>query len=258
MKALILAAGQGTRLKQLTAHRPKPLLPLRGQPVLVHTIRWLQSYGIGDIAVNVHHHADAVVAALGDGTRLGVSITYSHEERLLGTAGAAKRLAGYLTEPFVVVYGDVLTNLDLSRLIHFHHSRPGSGRSYPALTLALYHVPEPSQCGLVETGAAGRIRRFVEKPPADQVFTDLAFSGVMVCEPRILRFIPEGDVYDFGHHLIPLLLAAGEPLYAQPIDRAAGEYVIDIGTLQGYLAALHTCAPLPPAVASSLGTRASA
>jgi NDP-sugar pyrophosphorylase family protein len=246
MKALILAAGQGTRLGTLTAKRPKPMLPVQGKPLLEHTLAWLRRYGIVDIAINVHHHPEVIAGHFGDGDRFGVRLTYSREEKLLGTAGAAKRLAAYLNEPFVVVYGDVFTNLDLTRLIALHQQGDSRRPAAALMTLALYRVPNPTQCGLVETAPDGRIVRFVEKPDAAQVFTDLAFSGVMVCQPAILDQIPPDVSYDYGHDLLPRLLAAGAPLYAQAI--APSEYVIDIGTLQGYLAALDkTAQPGKPA-----------
>lgn len=236
MKAFILAAGQGTRLGRLTANRPKPMLPIQGKPLLEHTLAWLRCHGIVDIAINLHHHPEVIANHFGDGRDFGVRLTYSHEERLLGTAGAAKRLVGYLTDPFVVVYGDVLTNLDLARLLALHQQGDGRRQEAALMTLALYRVPDPTQCGLVDIAADGRILRFVEKPDAAHVFTDLAFSGVMVCQPAVLDRIPAGTSYDVGHDLLPCLLAAGAPLYAQAI--ASGEYVVDIGTLQGYLAAL--------------------
>lgn len=240
MKALILAAGQGTRLGQLTANRPKPMLPIQGKPLLEYTLAWLRHHGIVDIAINLRHCSEAIVRHFGTGSRLGVAITYSHEEELLGTAGAAKQLASYLTEPFVVVYGDVFTNLNLTRLIAFHQSSVGRTQASGLMTLALYQVSDPTQCGLVDVAPDGQIRRFVEKPEADQVFTDLAFSGVMVCQPAILEYIPLSVSYDFGHDLLPRLLDASVPLYAQSI--APAEYVVDIGTLQGYLTALHRVA----------------
>lgn len=240
MKALILAAGQGTRLRQLTENRPKPMLPIRGRPLLEYTLAWLRRHGVVDIAINLHYRSEAIVGHFGDGSQWGVSITYSYEERLLGTAGAAKQLTPYLSEPFVVVYGDVFTNLDLTRLAAFHQHSADRAQTNASLTLALYRVSDPTQCGLVDVAPDGQILRFVEKPEADQVFTDLAFSGVMVCEPAILAHIPFGLSYDFGHDLAPRLLDAGMPLYAQSI--APTEYVIDIGTLQGYLAALYKAA----------------
>jgi mannose-1-phosphate guanylyltransferase len=239
MKALILAAGQGTRLGHLTKNRPKPMLPIGGRPLLQHTVEWLRDYGIKEIAINLHHRPDVVMEFFGDGAHLGVAIHYSDEKELLGTAGAAKRLEPYFDEDFVVVYGDVLTNLDLMRLINFHNQQGNHGRELPTMTLALYNVPDLTQCGLVETDTTGYVTRFVEKPAPDQVFTDLAFSGIMICRPAIFKHIPIETFFDFGHDLIPALLAADAPMSAQVI--AKDEYVIDIGTLPGYLTALQTC-----------------
>lgn len=231
MKALILAAGKGTRLQHLTNDCPKPMLPIGGRPLLERLICWLRDHGIRDIALNLHYYPEAITDYFGQGQALGVTLTYSYEAQLLGTAGAAKRLQTFLDEPFVVVYGDLYTNLDLGRLVQFHFEQV---KTQPAAlaTLALYHVPNPSECGLVELTADGRITRFVEKPPPDQVFTDLANAGVMLCEPRILDFIASATVSDFGRDLFPALLAAGEPLYGQPL--AAQEFLIDIGTPAGY------------------------
>lgn len=235
MKALILAAGQGTRLRRLTAHRPKPMLPLRSIPLLQHTITWLRSHGVEEMWINLHYHPEQIAGYFGNGARFGVAIRYSYENELLGTAGAAKKLQPYLDETFVVVYGDVYTNLNLTRIgqTHGQHVREAGGH----LTLVLYPVNNPEACGLVETDAQGRITRFVEKPPSHLVFTDQAFSGVMLCEPHILERVPLDRPYDFGRDLIPKLLAEQAPLYAEPL--ADREFVIDIGTLGGYLHALN-------------------
>jgi mannose-1-phosphate guanylyltransferase/phosphomannomutase len=241
MKALILAAGQGTRLRQLTARRAKPMLPIGGKPLLQHTVAWLRDHGVRQIAVNLHHYPGSIVGYFGDGARCDVALHYSYETTLLGTAGAAKHLEHFLDETFVVVYGDVFTNLDLTRLAVDHArdvAAAGSNPPAPGATMVLYRVGNPEECGLVATDVHGRVTRFVEKPPAGDVFTDLAFSGVLVCEPGVLAAVPPGQPFDFGHDLIPRLLAGGAPLYAKPL--AAGEYVIDIGTLGGYLRALRT------------------
>jgi len=235
MKALILAAGKGTRLQQLTVNCPKPMLPVQGQPLLASLVSWLRKHHITQIAMNLHHCPKVITDYFGEGQHMGVSITYSYEETLLGTAGAAKRLQTFLDEPFVVVYGDLYTNLDLTRLIKFH--RRHKRGAFPDLlaTLALYRVPNPTECGLVEQDTVGRITRFVEKPPPDQVFTDLANAGVMICEPNILEFVPEETVYDFGRDLFPERLRAGISLFGQPL--ADSEFLIDIGTPGGYVRA---------------------
>lgn len=243
MKALILAAGQGTRLKYLTFQRPKPMLPIGNIPLLQHTVEWLRDYDVTDIAINLFHHADTITKHFGNGGRFGVSIHYSYENELLGTAGAAKKLAHFLDEPFIIIYGDVYTNLDLKRISrsHLRHITEGnSSADSTTVTMALYEVVNPEECGLVETDAIGRVTRFVEKPRRDQVFTNQAFSGVMICSPKLLDYIPEGVAYDFGSQLLPNLLKSEIPLYAEPI--AQNEFVIDIGTLPGYLRALQTAA----------------
>lgn len=232
MKALILAAGKGTRLQKLTNTCPKPMVPIGGQPLLAHLVGWLRDHNIRQIAMNLHYHPEVITTYFGDGHHLDVAITYSYEEQLLGTAGAAKRLQPFLDEPFMVVYGDLYTNLDLTRLIKFHMQQQALAAGGSLATLALYQVPNPTECGLVELTTAGRITRFVEKPPPDQVFTDLANAGVMICEPRLLDFIHEAMVCDFGRDLFPALLRAGEGLYGQPLT--ADEFLIDIGTPAGY------------------------
>jgi len=235
MKALILAAGKGTRLGPLTDSLPKPMIPVGGQPLLAYLIDWLRGYGVTEIAINLHHQADAITNYFGDGRDRGVSLTYSYEPRLLGTAGAAKQLQPFLDETFVLVYGDVYTNLNLAKLADFHRRKLAGlervadrGRS---VTLSLYRVSNPSQCGLVDLEPDGRITRFVEKPPPEEVFTDLANAGLCVVEPGALGYIPPGQVYDFGRDLFPQLLDVGAPLFGLPI--ADDEFLIDIGTPAG-------------------------
>ncbi len=246
MKALILAAGKGTRLQDLTRNCPKPMLPLHGTPLLAHVVSWLRAYGITEIAMNLHHCPDVITDYFGDGAAWDVTITYSYEPVLMGTAGAAKRLETFLDQPFVVAYGDVYTNLKLDRLLQAHHQQLGEDGSRPLATLALYRVPNPTECGLVELDEQGQIRRFVEKPPADQVFTDLANAGVMVCEPEVLCFTPKETSFDFGRDLFPAALAAGKRLRGEVI--ALDEYLIDIGTPSAYQRAQQLLPSVIPGV----------
>lgn len=224
MKAMILAAGEGTRLRPLTNMIPKPMLPVGGKPLLEHTICWLRTHGIEQVAINLHHGPWLTQAYLGDGSAWGVRITYSLEDRLLGTAGAVKKLQSYFDDTFVVVYGDVLTNMDLTGLVSFHQAKGGG------VTIALYRVENPWTCGLIELDGEGRLLRFVEKPSPEDVFTDLASAGVFVMEPRVLDHIPVDTFYDFGHDLFPALLTEGVPLYGYPTDA----YLVDIGTMEKY------------------------
>lgn len=135
-----------------------------------------------------------------------MDITYSLEDPVLGTAGAVKKLQDYFDDAFLVFYGDVLTNLNIGALISFHRLKEGLA------TIALYRVENPSACGLVELDEGSRITRFVEKPPPEEVFTDLANTGIFVLEPAVMAYIPPDTFYDFGHDVFPKLLEEGQPL----------------------------------------------
>ncbi|MBK8047607.1 MAG: nucleotidyltransferase family protein [Anaerolineales bacterium] len=232
MKALILAAGKGTRLKSLTADRPKPMLPVGDEPLLAHHVRRLRDAGVEEIAINLHHAADVITDYFGDGSRFGVRLVYSYEPELMGTAGAAKILESFLDTTYFVVYGDVFTNIGLVELAQFHADHKQQRVAPMALTMSLYRVPNPTECGLVEVDSTGRVTRFVEKPPADQVFTDLANAGILVCDPAVMAITPAATVFDFGRDLIPLMLEQGGAVFGKAITDE--EYVIDIGTPAGF------------------------
>ncbi len=219
-RAVILCAGQGRRLFPLTANCPKPLLPVGGRPALDYTLELCRFHGIVEIAINLHHCPQAILQHLGDGHAFGLYIHYSYEPELLGSAGALKPLRDFLERTFFVLYGDVLTNMDLAAMLAYHRRHGGVG------TVALYRVPDPQRCGLVELDAAGRLRRFVEKPA--QPFGDLANAGIYILEPKILAYLPEQGPCDFGQDLFPQLLRSGVALYGYPLE--AGEYLVDIGT----------------------------
>ena len=219
MRAMILAAGEGQRLRPLTLRMPKPMVPVGGRPVLEHLVALLRLHGIREIAITLHYRPEAIIEYFGDGQKFGVEITYSHEEQLLGSAGAARALDTFLTETFVVLYGDVLTNIDLSALVARHRATGATG------TIALYEVSEPSRCGIAELDASGRMTRFVEKPAPGTVKGNLANSGILVLEPGVIREIPPCEKYDLGLHLIPKLLDQGMPLFGERLDG----YILDIG-----------------------------
>ena len=225
LKGMILAAGVGSRLQPLTDNCPKPMLPIGNKPVLEHIINWLQHYQIKDIALNLYHLPEKITNHFGDGTAHGVQFHYSTEKTILGTAGALTSFNRFLDTPFVVVYGDVITNLDLDAMLAFHR------RQQAAITLALYQVDDPSRCGLVDTDEQGRVRRFIEKPDPAEIFTDLANGGIYLVEPEILSYIPAGQFYDFGHDLFPKLLTQNIPIYGYSIGDA---YLIDMGTHETY------------------------
>jgi mannose-1-phosphate guanylyltransferase len=240
-KALVLAAGEGTRLRPLTLTVPKAMVPVDGEPVLAHIIAWLARHGVHEVAINLHYRPEAITDFFGNGSRWRVQLRYSQEERLLGTAGAARRLSRFLQDgPFVVVYGDVLTDLDLGRLLGFHEERR---RTEPgiAATLALYRVPNPTEVGIVGVDGRSRVTRFLEKPRPEQVFTDLANAGVMIVEPRVLAAIPDGQFSDFGLDVLPALLAAGAPIYGWVIP--ADAYLLDMGSLEKYAQAQREWPP---------------
>jgi NDP-sugar pyrophosphorylase family protein len=222
-KGVILAAGRGERLRPLTDGLPKPMLPIAGRPLLEHLLALLVEAGVREVAINLYHRPEAILSYLGDGSRLGLRVVYSREETLLGTAGALRPLAPFLDRTFFVLYGDVLSSLDLRRLAEFHRQRGG------ALTMALYREKEDvSRCGVAETEPGGRIRRFVEKPK-EAPSSPWAAAGALVMEPWVLRFLPEG-VSDLGSDLFPRLVELGVPIYGY---RCCG-YFLDIGSPERY------------------------
>lgn len=226
VKTFILAAGEGTRLHPLKLDVPKPMVPINGIPLLEVTINQLRQQDFRELIINLHHRPEVITNHFDSGQRFGVNITYSHEDELLGTAGAIKHVEPLLDDTFFVVYGDVLTDLDYRRLLDFHRQKKA------IVTLSLYQVDNPTQVGLVETDQDNRVAAFVEKPAADQVFTDLANAGILVCEPDILGLIPPDAFYDFGHDLLPSLLNLGYPMYGLPIKDST--LLIDIGTPEKY------------------------
>jgi len=199
MKAMILAAGEGTRLRLLTKHCPKPMLPVGGRPLLEHLLKLLRSHGVKEVAINLHYRPEAVTSHFGDGSGLGMNIAYSHEEELLGTAGALRRMAPFLNDTFLVLCGDLLTDADFTSLVEFHRWRGA------VATTALHRVEEPGRAGLVDAAPDGRILRFEEKPPRSRRFTNLACAGIYVFEPSVLAEIPEGRPSDLGRDLFPCL-----------------------------------------------------
>jgi NDP-sugar pyrophosphorylase family protein len=210
----------------LTLSCPKPMLQVGGRPALNYLLDLCRAHDVREVAINLHHCAEAIPAHLGDGSALDMAVHYSREPVLLGSAGALRPLRSFLDRPFFVLYGDILTTLDLSAMARFHHTHGGLG------TIALYRVPDPERCGLIETAAAGRIVRFVEKPAPGQVFTNLVNAGVYLLDPAVLAHLPETMPYDFGRDFFPRLLAAGVPLYGYPLRD--DEYLLDIGTPENY------------------------
>ncbi len=209
MKAMIMAAGLGTRLRPLTQFLPKPMVPIANRPVLHHLLNLLVRHDIREVGINIHAFPDIIKGYFGDGSSLGMSIRWSEEKDLLGTAGGTKRLEEYWArEPIVVTSGDGLHDVDITALIG-HHRRCGG-----IATLAVKPVQDPSAYGVVILDRATRILGFQEKPTRDEARSDLANCGVYVIEPEVLDLIPSGVPYDFGQSVWPALVAGGEPVYA--------------------------------------------
>ncbi len=206
-KAIILAAGHGTRLRPLTDRVPKAMVPVAGKPVLQHAVERLRDCGVREIAINLCHLPRVVMDHFGDGSRWGVKIHYSVEQEVLGTAGGVKRVADLFDGPFFVWYGDNLSSIDLSSMYRFHRDKAA------AVTMALCHREYVNASGIVGLDADNRITRFLEKPSPEQVFSHWINAGIYVLEPGVLEAIPEGKFYDFGRDLFPALLDRGGPLY---------------------------------------------
>ncbi|MBI4259955.1 MAG: NTP transferase domain-containing protein [Actinobacteria bacterium] len=227
MKAVVMAGGQGSRLRPLTSNQPKPMLPIVGEPMMQHILRLLRAHGFTDVVVTVQFLASVVRNYFGDGSDQDLSLAYATEEFPLGTAGSVKNAQDLLDEPFLVISGDALTDIDLGEVVRLHRDRGA------AVTVALKRVEDPLEFGIVITGSDGRIERFLEKPGWGEVFSDQINTGIYVVEPEVLDFVPEGEEFDFSKDLFPLLLDKGLPLYGAAVEGAW----TDVGTLEAYQAA---------------------
>jgi mannose-1-phosphate guanylyltransferase/phosphomannomutase len=219
-----MAGGQGTRLRPLTSNQPKPMLPIVGEPMMQHILRLLRRHGFDDVVVTVQFLASVIRNFFGDGSDLGLSLTYATEEEPLGTAGSVKNAEALLDEPFLVISGDAVTDFDLQEVVKFHRDKGA------AVTVVLKRVEDPLEFGIVIAGEDGRIERFLEKPGWGEVFSDQINTGIYVIEPEVLSFIPPGEEFDFAADLFPLLLEKGLPLYGYAPDG----YWTDVGTLEAY------------------------
>ena len=223
MKAVVLAAGEGRRLESANLGVPKPMAPIGGRPLLEYTFALLRHYGVREIAINVCHMSEAITSHFGDGSSIGLVLFYLRESALSGTAGAIKQLAEFLgNDPFFVLYGDVLTDIDLSELAAFHERRSPIG------TIAICELDSPANRGVVAINENEEIVGFVEKPSVAE--SSWANGGVYVLHPDILDFVPAGEVVDFGRDVFPSLLADDLTLSAY---RVAG-YLRDIGEPEQY------------------------
>lgn len=224
-KAMVLAAGLGTRLRPLTDLISKPMAPIVNKPVMEHIIELLEQHNFKDIVCNLHWYPEVIKNYFGDGSRWGVNITYSFEEELLGTAGGVKKVEDFFEgKTFLIMSGDALTDINLTDLMEYHKKKGGIG------TLVLTEVEDTSQYGVVLLDENKKIYGFQEKPLPGEAKSNLANSGIYVFEPEIFKYIPEGKFYDFGKNLFPDLLDKGVSYYGY-IHK---QYWNDVGTLDEY------------------------
>jgi mannose-1-phosphate guanylyltransferase len=225
MKAVILVGGQATRLLPLTCNIPKAMLPVLNKPFLEHVIRSLSKHQIKDIILAQGYLAQSIENYLGDGSQLGVKLNYVVEDAPMGTAGAVKNAEKYLDETFLMLNGDIFTDLDITAMIASHLERKAK------VTIALTPVDDPTSYGLVEIEAQGRITQFLEKPSWSQITTNMINAGTYVLEPEILAQIPPQTKVSIEREVFPLLLKQGKPVYAYP----SSAYWMDTGTPEKYL-----------------------
>src|SRR3954466_12065516 len=185
MRAMVLAAGLGTRLRPITYAVPKPMVPVLNRPVMEHSVRLLARHGFGEAIANLHWFPELIEGHFGDGSEFGVELSYSREERLLGTAGGARNAAGFLGDSFLVISGDALTDIDLAAMREFHESHDGIA------SLATKRVRDTSQFGVAITGSDGRIQGFQEKPDPAEALSDLANCGIYMFRREIFDYFPE-------------------------------------------------------------------
>ncbi len=225
MKAVIMAGGEGSRLRPLTCNRPKPMVPIANRPVMEHIIELLKKYGIKDIAVTLQYMPEIIKDYFGDGSEFGVNLNYYIEDVPLGTAGSVKNAEEFLDEPFIVISGDALTDINLDKALEFHRKREA------VATLVLKKVESPIEYGVVVTDKAGKITRFLEKPSWGEVFSDTVNTGIYVLNPEILGYIKPNQMFDFSKDVFPELLKENRPMFGFVTEN----YWCDIGDLEAYV-----------------------
>lgn len=204
MKVCIMCGGEGTRLRPLTFERPKPCIPIVNKPSIQHLVAHLSNLGFNDIIITIGYKGDDIQNALGDGSLFGVNITYVREDVKLGTAGSVKNAERYLSDsPFLIVGGDHITDIDLLSFYRDHI------RGESAVSIALVSIDNPCDYGIAEIDVNYHIKRFHEKPSPGEIFSNLASTGIYVCNPSIFDFIPENTKFDFAKDLFPLLMSKG-------------------------------------------------
>ena len=224
MQAVVLAGGRGTRLHPLTTDTPKPMAPLFNRPVMERLVELLAKHEVTDIVVTLSYLARDIIGHFGDGKKFGVNIRYSIEDAPKGTAGGVKELQPVLSDTFLVVSGDAVTDFDLTQAIEYHRSKSAIA------TLLLHEADDPTEYGVVSTAADGRVIRFFEKPKEHEVFSKTVNTGIYILEPDVLSSIPYDTPYDFSRELFPRLLRNMEPVYGLNMPG----YWCDIGNFVQY------------------------
>lgn len=225
MRAMVLAAGVGSRLEPLTSRIPKPLVPVANTPVMEHILRHLKLHGYDEVISNLHHLPDRLTEYFGGGERLGVDLTFFREEILSGDAGGVRACRSYFRDQtFVVLMGDLLTDVDLTAVVRAHKEKGALA------TIAVKQVEDVSQFGVVLRDEEGFIKGFQEKPLAGEALSNLASTGIYVLEPEIFSHIPQTGMYGFGRQLFPALVAIGAPVLAFEFSG----YWSDVGTIAQY------------------------
>ncbi len=227
MKAVVMAGGEGTRLRPITSNQPKPMVHIANKPIMEYIIEHLKRHKITDIVATLQFLPRVIKSYFAEGNELGVNLSYAIEEAPLGTAGSVKNAEVYLDDTFVVISGDALTDIDLTKVINFHK------KNRAMATITLKRVENPLDFGIVITDKNGRIERFLEKPSWGEVFSDTINTGIYVLEPEIFKYIPEGKPFDFSRDLFPYLLKNGFPLYGFVADG----YWCDVGNIEQYIKA---------------------
>jgi len=225
LKAMLLAAGLGTRLRPLTYELPKPMVPVLGRPVMEHILCLLAKHGFDDVVANLHYFPDLIRDRFGDGSAYGVRLVYSYEPELLGTAGGVRNVREHFgDETFLIISGDALTDIDLGALWAAHKEKGGIA------TLALKRVDDTSQFGVVIVAEDGRIQGFQEKPDPAEALSNLGNCGIYVFEPEIFDYFPEPEFVDWAMDVFPTLLAQDVSFYGHEFP----DYWNDVGSLEEY------------------------
>ncbi|MGD0355319.1 MAG: NDP-sugar synthase [Dehalococcoidia bacterium] len=224
MKAIILVGGEGTRLRPLTYTVVKSMVPVVNKPFIEHVILRLAEHGINEIVLAMGYKPDSIFEYFRNNSEPNIKLSYSLEEKPLGTAGAVKRAGSQVKETFFVLNGDVYTDIDYTDMLNFHRNNKAKA------TIALTRVEDPTKFGVVETDQNGRVQRFIEKPSWDKVTSHWINAGIYILEPDVLNYIPEGEFYMFERAVFPEMLEKGEPVYAYASDA----YWIDMGTPEKY------------------------